>query len=119
MLFYGQESIKNERERMNMNMLEKFLNLGIGAFSLTKEKAENLIDEMVERGEINREEAKKTVDDIIKKGEEQRDQFRSMIQEEMDKWRSDHVSVTKSQIADLEARIKDLEEKLNQQTPTE
>ena len=102
-----------------MNMFDKFLNLGIGTFSITKEKAEKLIDEMVERGEINREEAKKTVEDIINKGEEQKDQFRSMIRDEMDKWRCDHVSSTKSQIADLEARIKDLEEKLNQQTPNE
>lgn len=100
-----------------MNMFDKFLNLGIGTFSLTKEKAEKLIDEMVERGEINREEAKKTVEDIIKKGEEQKDQFRSMIREEMDKWRSDHAVSSKAKIEDLEARIKDLEEKLNQQTP--
>jgi polyhydroxyalkanoate synthesis regulator phasin len=105
--------------RQIMNMFEKILNLGLGTFSLTKEKAEKLIDEMVERGEINREEAKKTVEDIIKKGEEQRDQFRTMIREEMDKWRSDHGSSSKSQIADLEARIKDLEEKLNQQNPTQ
>ena len=98
-----------------MDMFEKFINLGLGAFSITKEKAEKMMDEMVERGEINREEAKKTLEDIIKKGEEQRDQFRAMIREEMDKFKTDHVSSHKSKIADLEARIKDLEEKLNQQ----
>ncbi len=97
-----------------MDMFEKLINLGFGAFSMTKEKAEKLMDEMVERGEINREEAKKTLENIISKGEEQRDQFRSMIREEMDKFKTEHASSHKSRIADLEARIKDLEEKLNQ-----
>ncbi|NLV22818.1 MAG: polyhydroxyalkanoate synthesis regulator [Syntrophomonadaceae bacterium] len=99
-----------------MDMFEKFINLGVGAFSITKEKAEKIIDEMVERGEINREEAKKTLEDVIKKGEEQRDQFRTYIREEVDKCKGEHVSSYKSKIEDLEARIKELEDKLNQQT---
>ena len=102
-----------------MDMFERFINLGLGAFSITKEKAEKIIDEMVERGEINREEAKKTMENIIKKGEEQRDQFRSMVREEMEKYKNEHVSSHKTKIADLEARVKDLEEKLNQQNNTE
>ncbi len=97
-----------------MNFFERFINLGLGSFSMTKEKIESMIDEMVEKGELNREEAKKTVDDIIKKGEEQRDQFRSMVREEMDKWRPDMSSTAKTQIENLEARIKELEDKLNQ-----
>jgi len=118
MLFYGQDPIKI-KGGMIMDLFERFINLGFGAFSITKEKAEKIIDEMVERGEINREEAKNKLDDIIKKGEEQRDQFRSIIREEMDKFKTDHVSSHKSRIADLEARIKDLEEKLNQQNNNE
>ncbi|HPF21175.1 MAG TPA: hypothetical protein PLC88_07525 [Syntrophomonas sp.] len=96
-----------------MDMFEKLINLGVGAFSITKEKAEKLLDEMEERGDINREEAKKTVDNIIKKGEEQRDQFRNMIREEIEKHKSEHASSHKERIADLEARIQKLEEMLN------
>lgn len=96
-----------------MSIIEKFINLGLGTFSMTKEKVENVINEMVEKGELSREEAKKTVDEVLKRGEEQRDQFRSMVREEIDKWKSDST-VTKTRIEELEARIKDLEEKLNQ-----
>lgn len=97
-----------------MNVFEKFINLGLGTFSMTKEKAEKLIDEMVERGELNREEAKKNVEELIKKGEEQRDNFRSMMREEMDKWKKDSGHASKEEIERLEARIKELEDKLNQ-----
>ena len=37
-----------------MSIFHKFINLGLGAICLTKEKADYFIDEMVERGEINR-----------------------------------------------------------------
>jgi polyhydroxyalkanoate synthesis regulator phasin len=103
-----------KKEVNDMDLFERFINLGLGAFSITKEKAEKIIDEMVERGEINREEAKKTMENIMKKGEEQRNQFRDMVKEELDKYKNEHVSSYKSKISDLEARIRDLEEKLNQ-----
>lgn len=97
-----------------MNIFERFINLGLGTFSMTKEKAEKFIDELVERGELNREEAKKTVEELIKKGEEQRDHLRTMMREEMDKWKRDSGSASREEIERLEARIKELEDKLNQ-----
>ena len=97
-----------------MNVFEKFINLGLGTFSMTKEIAEKFIDDMVERGELNREEAKKTVEEIIKKGEEQRDHIRCMMREEMDKWKNDSGNASQEEIARLEARIKELEDRLNQ-----
>lgn len=97
-----------------MNIFERFINLGLGTFSMSMEKAEKFVDEMVERGELNREEAKKTVEDLIKKGEEQREHIRSMMRDEMDKWKRDSGSANREEIEKLEARIKELEDKLNQ-----
>lgn len=96
-----------------MNIFDRMINLGLGTFSMTKERIEKTIDEMVERGEMNREEAKRTMEDLIQRGEEQRDQLRVMVREEVDKWSPDY-SATKTQLENLEARIKELEEKLNQ-----
>ena len=58
-----------------MDMFDRFINMGIGMFSLTRDRAQASIDEMVERGEIKREDAKESVDQIIRKGEEQRAEF--------------------------------------------
>ncbi|HHW61596.1 MAG TPA: hypothetical protein GX404_06795 [Syntrophomonadaceae bacterium] len=97
-----------------MHMLDKMITMGFGAMALTRERAEKLMDEMVERGEISKEEAKKSMDDLLQKGEEQKSEIRSMIREEMDKWRNEFGVVNKTELESLEARIKDLESKIQQ-----
>ena len=94
------------------DLFDKMFNLGLGAISLTKERAEFFIDEMVERGEISKEDAKQTVDDIMKKGQEQRDEVRNMIREEIDSWKSRFGVVTRAELDKLTERIKELESKL-------
>ncbi|MCX5781017.1 MAG: hypothetical protein NTV45_09400 [Firmicutes bacterium] len=95
-----------------MSYLDKVINLGLGAISLTKEKAEAFIDELVERGEISKEDAKQTLDDVMKKGEEHKEEFRTMIREEIDSWRSKFGVVSKAEYDKLAERIKELESKL-------
>jgi polyhydroxyalkanoate synthesis regulator phasin len=97
-----------------MRFMSKMINLGLGAISLTKERAEHYIDEMVEKGEMSREDAKQTLEDVMKKGEEQRDEVRKLVQEEIDNWKSKFGVVTKAELDKLAERIKDLESKLPQ-----
>jgi len=94
------------------SLFDKMFNLGLGAISLTKERAELFFDEMVERGEMSKEDAKQTLEDIIKKGQEQRDEVRTMIREEMDSWKSTFGIVTKADVDKLNERIAELESKL-------
>jgi polyhydroxyalkanoate synthesis regulator phasin len=93
-------------------LFDKMFNLGLGAISLTKERAELFIDEMVERGEISKEDAKQTLEEVMKKGQEQQEEVRKMINEEFDNWRSKFGIATKAEIDKLNERIKELESKL-------
>lgn len=95
-----------------MRMFERMFNLGLGAVSLTYEKAEKVFDEMVERGELSREEARKDLDELMKRGDEEQKEFRSMIHDEVDKWRSEFGAVSRNDLEELKARIEALEEKL-------
>lgn len=52
-----------------MNALDKLLNLGIGAYALTREKIEKATDDMIRRGEMSREEGKAYVEDVLKRME--------------------------------------------------
>ncbi|MBO8158482.1 polyhydroxyalkanoate synthesis regulator [Thermosyntropha sp.] len=94
------------------SIFKKALYFGIGAMSMTREKAEKFFNEMVEKGEMTREEAKQFIDEAIKKGEEERNEIRKMVQEEILNLKDELSVATKSEIAALEARIRELENKL-------
>ncbi|MEN6349261.1 MAG: hypothetical protein ABFD08_07695 [Syntrophomonas sp.] len=94
-----------------MSMIRKAMYFGLGAMSLTRERAEKVFSELAEKGEITSEEAKQFVDDAIKKGEEHKTEMRNMMREEFDEWRKTFSMVTRSEFEALEQRIKDLEQK--------
>jgi polyhydroxyalkanoate synthesis regulator phasin len=95
-----------------MTYFDKAMNLWLGAISLTKEKTEAFIDELVERGEISKDEAKQTMDEVMQKGEEFRTEYRNMVREEIDSWRSKFGVISKSEYDKLAERVKELEAQL-------
>lgn len=64
-------------------MLEQGFLLGLGAVSLTRETAQNLVDEMVKKGQAQREEAEEMIDRLVKRGEKERNALRKLIREEL------------------------------------
>ena len=58
-----------------MNMIEKVLYLGLGVFSVTRERMEKVVNELIEKGELSREEARQVMDELIKRGEEEKRLF--------------------------------------------
>lgn len=94
------------------SLLKKAVYFGIGAMSITREKAEKFINELVERGEMTKEEAKQFVDEALKKGEEEKEALRKMIREEIFNLKNDVSVATKAELEALEARVRALEDKL-------
>ncbi len=88
------------------DLLKKSIMLGIGAISMTKEKAENLVREMEDRGEIKSHETKEFVDELVKKGEQERANFSEVVRKEL----QDMGLATKSDIEALALRLKRVEE---------
>jgi len=99
-----------------MSIFKEAFYLGLGAMSLTRERAEKIYEEMIAKGEASKEDAKQFIDDAIKKGEEERNEMRNMVRDEINDMRKDFSFVRKSEVETLEARIKELEEKLAQQS---
>lgn len=68
-----------------LNSFEKSVNLGLGLLVYSREKIEELVDELVRKGEVEKKDARQFAGDLVKKGEEQREELRNMIQNEVTK----------------------------------
>ena len=90
-------------------MIEKALYFGLGVISVTREKAEKIVEELVERGEVTKEEAKKTVDELISKGEEEKSNVRSMIRDEVENIKGKWALVNRTEFEELKKRVELLE----------
>lgn len=104
------ESISEEVE-MVTRWLERSLLLGLGLLTVTGEKVVQLVNKLVEEGEIRAEEASKIVERLIARGEEEREALRKLIQEEVARWslpsRQD-VEDLKRKVDELTARVEEL-----------
>jgi len=93
---------------------KKGLHLGIGAISITREKAEQAVQELMKKGEITSEEARGLADQLVQRGEEERKNLEQAIRKELDRLRQDFRFVSREEFEQLERRVKSLEEKLEQ-----
>ncbi len=64
-----------------MHRIKKAMLLGIGLISLTKEKAEEIVDDLIKRGEVSREERFKMVDKLLREAEKKEEELTGKINE--------------------------------------
>ncbi len=83
------------------NLFEKGLLAGIGLLSMTREKAQDIIEELSHEGELQKNEAKQWVDQLSDRGEEERQALRKLIRDEMKKVLDEMGLVTKEDIKEL------------------
>ncbi|HZD59455.1 MAG TPA: hypothetical protein VE439_03235, partial [Anaerolineae bacterium] len=67
------------------DLIRRILLLSIGAVSLTAERAQELVNELVERGEITREQGASMVKELMRRGTEARKQLRETVKAEVKK----------------------------------
>lgn len=92
------------------NILEKTLLLGLGVFTLTREKVREAVNELVEEEGVEPDEAQRLADALVTKGEEEREQLRGMIRQEMRRVKP----VTRQEFDALKQRVDDLAERIDQ-----
>jgi len=57
----------------------------VGALSISREKIQEMVDQLVERGELTRDEGKQLVDKLIKRGQEERETMGNLVRQEVQK----------------------------------
>ncbi len=94
------------------SMFQKMFLMGMGALSLTREKAEKLTEELVEKGEVSSEDTKGFIKELIDRGEQERDSLKRMIKDELNEMREGLGLTTLEQVNQLEQRIQNLEQRI-------
>jgi len=87
------------------DLLRKAISLGVGVAVASKEKIEQLAEELVAKGELGRSESKDFVKQLLAKGEEQRSQVKTMVQDQVRRILEELDVATKRDVAKLEERL--------------
>ncbi|MCS7273603.1 MAG: hypothetical protein NZ550_05595 [Fimbriimonadales bacterium] len=93
-------------------ILEQGVLMGLGALSLTRETAQNLVEEMVKRGQAQREEASEMIEQLVKRGEKERNALRRLIREEVQEVFRELQLPTHADIKALERKLDAILQKL-------
>lgn len=108
-----EEAAKEEEKKVSplLEPLRKVVLASIGAMAIAQEEAEDLINRLVERGEIAREEGRKLMEDMsAKRRENARAQFDKRVEATLDR-----VNVpTKADLRAVEKKLDELNKKLDQ-----
>lgn len=97
------------------NILEKTLLIGLGVFTLTREKVREAVNELVEEEGVEPEEAQRLADALVAKGEKEREELRDLIRQEM----SRVTPVTRKEFEALKQQVNDLAVKVDQLADSE
>jgi len=91
------------------SMFKKMMYFGLGALSMTRERAEDFINEMVERGEMSGDEARNYVDEMMSRGEQERQEVMAEIKDYMHKVKTEMGLVAQDELEEIKERLSRLE----------
>ena len=94
-------------------LLKSIVYTGIGAAFLTKEKIEELKDDLVEQGKISQDEGKQFVDELVNKTDSIKDSLDLRISQIIEEKIKQLGIVTKDDFADLRRQVEELQVALN------
>jgi len=88
--------------------LKHIVYAGLGAAFLTKDKIEEIKNDLLEKGRLSQEEGKQFVDDLVSRSEKAKDELDQWIEKKVTE-RLDRMGLaTKDELAALRARIDEL-----------
>lgn len=91
-------------------LIKKSLMIGMGALSLTREKAEKIVRELEEKGEVTSDEAKQFVNELAERGEQERSALKKVVATELERLKNMTGIITKKDLSVFEERLKKLEQ---------
>ncbi|NLZ51933.1 MAG: hypothetical protein GX892_02105 [Thermoanaerobacteraceae bacterium] len=95
-------------------MIKQMLYAGIGLAAVTKEKAEEVIAELIKKGEMSKEEGKDVLNTLVNRMQEESERLKQKINEQVENTITSMNLVRKSQLDEVLQRLDELEKKLDE-----
>ena len=86
--------------------------IGAGLWAMTEERVNDLVKDLVDKGDISREEGKKAVQDLVEESKKQRVDLEKKISEKIQDAISKADVFTRKDMHELESRLETLEEEI-------
>ena len=96
-----------------MDRIKKAMLLGLGLISLTKEKAEEIDDDLIKRGEVSREEKFKMMDELLREAERKEEELTGKINETVQKTITQIGLVSKKDLEAISERLAEIEKRMS------
>jgi polyhydroxyalkanoate synthesis regulator phasin len=95
------------------DLLKKALSLGLGALLVSKDKIEDVVNELVKKGELGQEEGKNLVNELIEKGEASVNEVEVKIEKIVKSVTEKFDLPTRKELNEIKSEIEQIKEKLN------
>ncbi len=95
-------------------LIERSMLAGLGLLTLTRDKAKQFVDKLVEEGEVKPDEARSVVDRLVARGEEEREELRKLVRQELDKARANVPVISRKDVEALSQKIDELTVKVDE-----
>jgi polyhydroxyalkanoate synthesis regulator phasin len=99
-------------EILMIDLIKKALYTGVGFAVLTKEKAEELVQELTKQAKLSEQEGKELFDGLLKQSEQARNDFQSKVDETVLAVVKRLNLATKDEVAALKAKVDELSAKV-------
>ena len=97
------------------DLIKKTLLTGVGLAVLTKEKVEEVAEELVQKGKLSEREGQALIDDLLKRSEQARRDLEAKIEGAVQQAVAKLDVATKEDVSQLIARIERLEQRVADQ----
>ncbi len=86
----------------------------VGVLSASREKVQEIVDQMVARGDLNLDEGRQLVDRMVKRGQEERETMRGLVRQEVQKVVGELQVASRKDVQALNDKLDAVLEKLQQ-----
>ncbi|MCF7886458.1 MAG: phasin family protein [Candidatus Marinimicrobia bacterium] len=100
-------------------LFEKGISLGLGFFTMTREKGEQIVDKLIEKGEISRKEASGVLDEILNRAEKEKEELEKRINSSLERTLKKFNVPTKEEIDELNQKLDNISQKLEKMETTD